>query len=236
MKPEGQSSAEADNSQASSPNFQAMKIFIEAVRALSSDASFRAASAVMDETTKLQKQVESKDEELAKLRTKINDLERTKEMVYNEMFEANQKEKNKQAEILTRVTGLQATVREKENALTEQEKMIDVLKIQIEKLETMHENEKADAERAHKDVNELQQKLKERDDLIENMKDAESTMKEKLTTAESKVEELEKTNASLKEQLETSSARLQELEGFAVQFHEEKEESLYAIEQILYSK
>jgi chromosome segregation ATPase len=206
---------------------QPLKGLVEAVKTLSSDANFDWASAIVEENTTLQKQVAFKDEELNKLIEKMKKEAAAKETTYNEMFEANQREKNKRTEALRRVSSLEATTREKENIITEQNKAVDDLKQQHQNLNALYKKEQENVARANSGIDELQKSLKSKDSLIEDMKTAGSKIKRTLTASDAKVKELERKNTSLEEKLKNDSARLQELEGYTSKRCEASEKTLY---------
>lgn len=206
---------------------QAFKDVFGHLKTFSSDASFEKVFAVFDEITHLQRQLESRDEELARLKEEIKDKDKKKEIAINEMFGANQKEKSKHDEILGRVRSLETSVQEKEAALVEQNRTADSLTNQLESLKSSYAEEKAKVTQAHDDIDTLQQNLKDKDATIDKMKAAGSELKQILSTTKKKVKDLEETKTSLEESLHTNVARLSELEGFAVGYEEGEEDSLY---------
>jgi chromosome segregation ATPase len=107
--------------------------------------------------------------------------------VIDEMFEANEKEKAKQKEIMMRVDSLEKAVMARDKEPVEQKTLTDNLIIQIEKLRSDFAKKISDLTAAQKDINSLQRNLKDKDTIIKKLKSAGSELKRALSTAKEKV-------------------------------------------------
>jgi chromosome segregation ATPase len=207
-------------------NFQIMKVFIEAVKTLSLDSSYQQASAILDENASLSQQISTKNEELAALNETIKNVEMARDTTYGEMFEANQKEKNKCAEASKEIGSLKATIQEKEKVAADQKQMYDDISQQLENLRASYKKEHDKILQANQDIDGLQQNLKSKDSRIEDLRVAGSKIKQAYARLETQVKELEGKNASLEKTLRNDSARRHELEGYAAPYCEEEGNAL----------
>lgn len=197
-----------------------VRSFINGVNALSLETSFKNVSALIDENGTLRKQIDAKDEEIKKLGA-------VKELAYNEMFEANHKERSKQTELLKQVNMLKVTIREKEDVIATQITTINDRNQQLQILKDLYEKEQKTVALASKDIDELQENIKRKDAYIDELKTGGSKIKKKCITLETTVKSLEESKASLEERLHEDSAKLQELQGYAATYCEDKQNVLY---------
>jgi len=208
-----------DVNSASVQPLDVMTSLIDAVNALSLDTSFKNASALVNEMRSLHEQVRSKDEEIDKLNT-------SKETAYNEMFEANQKERNKHTEVLNQVDTLKATIQGKEDTIATQVSTINNLKQQLQDLTDLYKKEQGTVSRANKDIDGLQENIKRKEADIEALKTTNSKTKKGYKTLEAKAKSLEESKISLEEKLLRDSTALQELQGYVATYCEDKEEDM----------
>lgn len=218
-----------DVNSASVQPLDVMTSLINAVNALSLDTSFKNASALIDEMRSLHEQVRSKDEEIDKLNT-------AKETAYNEMFEANQKERNKHAEVLNQVDILKATIQGKEDTITTQVSTINNLKQQLQDLTDLYKKEQRTVAQANKDIDGLLENIKHKDAYIESLKTAGSKSKKGFKTLEVKAKLLEESKIFLEEKLLRDSAALQELQGYVATYCNDKEEDMYVTSRATHLK
>lgn len=66
----------------------------------------------------------------------MNEIETKKEIAINEMFDANEKERTKQKDIMEQIGTLQATIKEKDTDLSVKKKTVDDFKADIKKLQS----------------------------------------------------------------------------------------------------
>jgi citrate lyase beta subunit len=88
---------------------------------------------ILDNNTNLQNEVQSRDDELTKIREEMVERVAKKQAAIDEMFEANEKEKAKRKEIMVRVDSLERTIMARDKELVEQKTLTDDLIVQ-----TMH--------------------------------------------------------------------------------------------------
>lgn len=228
MSPNGQSvNTDVNTIDLQTNGFQTLKSLITVVEALTQDTSFKYASAVLEEDTRLRKHIASQNEELTKLTNKIKELEAIKETTYREMFDVNEKEKKRHAEAVKSIDSLKAIIQEKEQIIAEQRNEIEELQQRLQNLEVSYKDEKEKVACANHDIDELQKTLKSKDVYIEELKTAGSKMKRGFTNLEKKYNDLQNENLHIEKTMQKDSARLHELEGYAASFCEDEEAALY---------
>lgn len=206
---------------------QVLKGFCSQLKSLASTAGFNAIETVHNENTKLHSQLKSKNHELEGLRAEMNEKEKKKEMVINEMFEANEREKGRHNETKDQVLSLRKVIQDKEKTISERENRINELEKLVKKFQSEKANERGKLADAEKKLNTLQQTVQDKESNIDKMKSVEADLREKLSASKKRVKEFEDQTCSLKESLATTQARLIKLEGFAAGHSETNEDKLY---------
>jgi chromosome segregation ATPase len=181
---------------------------------------------VLDNIANLQSEVQSRANELTRIREEMVERLAKKQAAIDEMFEANEKGKTKVKEIRGRVDSLERIIQAKEKELVEQKTLTEKLTLQIQKLRSDHAQTTSDLTQAQRDIDSLQGNLKEKDAIIEKMKSAGSELKRALSTAKEKVKGLEDEKSSLKKSDKAKELRLNMLEGFAAALHDGDEDKL----------
>lgn len=208
-------------------NSQLLHHFLAQLRELSSGPGFQNAMEILDNISKLQNEVQNKDDELTRTREEMLERVTKKQTAIDEMFEANEKEKAKQKEIMMRIDSLEKTIITRDKEFAEQKSLTDNLTVQIEKLRSDYAKKTSDLTEARKDIDNLRQNVRDRDTIIEKMKSAGSELKRVLSTAKEKVKELEDEKAALQKSHKAKELRLNRLEGFAAALHNEEEDKMY---------
>jgi chromosome segregation ATPase len=216
------------------PNSQMLKSLVEVVKLLSADTNFKHVSAVLDDNAELKRQTYAKDEEIINLTEKIKNMERAKEIAYNEMFEANNREREKLAGVMKDIASLNTSIQEKNNVIAEHRQIVENLNQRLQNLDVDYEGEQQKVRQANQDIDGLQKNLKSKDVVIEELKSAGSKIKRAFTTSETRLKELEKKMASFQEKMQTDSARLLELEGYAAECFNDDETILYVTKQLIW--
>ncbi|KAF4182975.1 hypothetical protein CNMCM7927_009352 [Aspergillus lentulus] len=181
---------------------------------------------ILDNISKLQNEVQNKDDELTRTREEMLERVTKKQTAIDEMFEANEKEKAKQKEIMMRIDSLEKTIITRDKEFAEQKSLTDNLTVQIEKLRSDYAKKTSDLTEARKDIDSLRQNVRDRGTIIEKMKSAGSELKRVLSTAKEKVKELEDEKAALQKSHKAKELRLNRLEGFAAALHNEEEDKM----------
>ncbi|KAJ5630967.1 uncharacterized protein N7484_011067 [Penicillium longicatenatum] len=200
-------------------NSNSLQSFLKQLSKLASSAESQAASAMLEESENLKK-------ELKKAHDEIRDLKERKRVAIEEMFAANEDGKAKQKEALDHIESLRASVKQKDQSLTEYSNQVQALHQQINSLKSSYSLELSKVSQSAKKINELEQSSKEKDKTIDKMKTAGSNLKTMLSSAQQKIQELEAEKTALKKELQASQGRLRNLESFTVQQLELDERSI----------
>ncbi|KAF3481434.1 uncharacterized protein GIQ15_04193 [Arthroderma uncinatum] len=208
------------------PDIRAMKEFMAQLKGLISTPGFSAISTVYDNNTELQSQLQAKDEDIKKLREEMEKKEKNKEIAINEMFAANEQEKNKYNKITKEVKTLQDAVGEKEEKLAEQEKSMHELTSNHTKLKSDYASQTEDLTRSQKATGDLEERLKAKESLIDRMKSAGSEQRQILESHKKKFKELKDQISSLESSLQANQSQLKKLESFAAGYQEMDEASI----------
>ncbi|EFR04885.1 hypothetical protein MGYG_07886 [Nannizzia gypsea CBS 118893] len=225
-KPAASVAAHVTQLQNQTPDVQAMKDVLARLKELLSAPGFNALSAVYNENTKLQNQLQARDEDIKKLREEMEKKEKHKEIAMDEMFAANEKEKNKHNKTIEQVKELQTAAGESEKHLAEQQAVINELKDKHAKLESDYASQAEHLTRADKDIGDLKKTLKEREAYIDKLKAAGSEQKQILLSQKKNIKELGDQISSLEGSLQANQSQLSKLEGFAVGYQEIDEASI----------
>ncbi|OQE28797.1 hypothetical protein PENSTE_c003G03719 [Penicillium steckii] len=191
--------------------------FIKYMGILASSPESQFAATVLGEITQQREQIQSQDEEL-----------KEKQITINGMCKVNQDEKAKQKASATQIESLRATVTEKESKIGEYSRILGLQRQEIAELKSARSQEAAKVSQSAKDISTLQENLKERDRMIDQMKTAGSKLKSRLSSEQSKNEELETVNAAMRTELQAVKAHITKLEDFAVQSSNVDEEFVTA--------
>lgn len=220
-------SSTANATEMHADNFQALKSLIIAVDSLAQDSSYKYASALLEDNTRLRTQINLQNEESARLWDKIKEIEAVKETAYKEMFDVNVKEKQRHVKATEAVNSLKAAIHEKEEALSAQREKIEALNQQLQNLESSYKEEKETVVRANQDIDDLQKTVKTKDVHIEELKTAGSKIKRGFGDLQKKHKDLETAKSQTDEKMNNCLTRLNELEGYAATFCQDKEAVLY---------
>lgn len=207
-------------------NSDSIQSFLKQVSVLASSPESRAATDVLEEIGHQREQVHARDEELKKAQNEILDLKERKRVAIEEMFAANESEKGKQKEALGRVESLCVSVKQKDKCLAEYSKQVQELRQQVDSLKSSYSLELGKVSQSAKYISTIQQNLKEKDKIIEEMKTAGSSLKTMLSSMQQKMEGLEAEKVTLNKELQTSQGQLRNLESFTVQQLELDENSM----------
>jgi chromosome segregation ATPase len=208
-------------------NFHALKSLIIAVDTLTQDSSYIYASALLEDNTRLRKQINLQNEESARLSDKVKEVEAVKETAYKEMFDVNVKEQQRHVEAMEAVSSLKSAIHEKEEALAAQREEIEALNRQLQNSETSYKKEKETVVRANQDIDDLQAIVKTKDVHIEELKTAGSKIKRGFGELQKKHKDLEAAKSQTDEKMNNCLTRLNELEGYAATFCQDEEAVLY---------
>ncbi|KAJ5659849.1 hypothetical protein N7507_006300 [Penicillium longicatenatum] len=200
-------------------NSNSLQSFLKQLSKLASSAESQAASAMLEES-------ENQNKELKKARDEIRDLKERKRVAVEEMFAVNEDVKAERKEALDHIESLRASVKQKDQSLTEYSDQVQALRQQINSLKSSHSLELSKVSQSAKKINELEQSSKEKDKTIDKMKTAGSNLKTMLSSAQQKEKELEAEKTALKKELQASQGRLRTLESFTVQQLELDERSI----------
>lgn len=198
-------------------NSASLKGFIKYVGILASTSESQFASAVLGEITQQREQIHYQNEELKKLQNEILDINEAKRITIENMYAANENEKEKQRDSATHLESLRATVNEKENKVAEYSNSLVAAQQKMAKLESTCSQETAKVSQSAKDISTLQANLKEKDKMIDQLKSTGSKLKLILSSEQKKTEDLEAANASMTTELQAVRAHIQKLEGFPAQ-------------------
>lgn len=219
----GVSHDEKTSSSVSSPDeFQILKSFIDTVKTLSLDTTYESASKVLDEKSRLRDEIRGKDEELLQMKEKLEKVQTT----VDGMFEMNRTQKSKHESDLERISVLESTIKENETKMTHQVTHIDLLSKRVKELQASNDVEKASVEKATREIGELKEEVKKKDNVIETHKAGGQKAKQAYKAMESKAKELEKEKEIQDQNLQQTSAKLHELENYALPCGEEDEDGL----------
>jgi len=133
------------------------------------------------------------------------------------MFKVNQDEKVKQKNSATQIESLRATVNEKESKIGEYSRILGLQRQETAELNSARSQEAAKVSQSAKDISTLQENLKERDKMIDQMKTTGSKLKSRLSSEQSKNEELEASNAAMRTELQAVRAHITKMEDFTIQ-------------------
>ncbi|KKA21590.1 hypothetical protein T310_4377 [Rasamsonia emersonii CBS 393.64] len=186
-QPASSPTAAAQPGTSQTADFEAIKNFIETIKTLSSDASFKGASAVVEQTTKLQKQVESKDEEIvASLESSVQEKE-------NALTE----QKKTIDDLKSQLQNLEKSYEEEKAKVTQSHKDIDELQKKLkERNEFIEKMKKAGSA--------IKQKLTAAETKVTELETANSSLQEQLQAKSEKLHELEGFAAEYNEEEEDS--------------------------------
>ncbi|KAJ6007485.1 hypothetical protein N7540_011461 [Penicillium herquei] len=198
-------------------NSGSLEGFIKYLGILASSPECEFASAVLGEIAQQRQEICSKNEELKELQQEISQIKKTKETTIDDMFAANEKERARQKASATQIESLRATVHEREIKTAELSRSVESLHEEIEYLKSTCSQEVAKVSQSAKDITTLQNNLKEKDKIIDQMKTAGSKLKSALSSKEKKNGELEAANASMSTELQAIRARIQRMDDFLVQ-------------------
>ncbi|OJJ36064.1 hypothetical protein ASPWEDRAFT_69291 [Aspergillus wentii DTO 134E9] len=200
--------------------------FFNQLRAISSEAGLRSITTVHGENAKLYDQLKGKDEEISKLKKEMRTQDERKWTAMEEMFSANEREKDLHKATQKQLQALEKTQADKDKVIYERNGKIKALEKELQQLQSDYAKESSDLKKANTEINTLHQTIKERDTTVEKMKTAGSDLKEKLSAAKKRAKELEEGTASAQQALEKVQARLTRVEGFAGELIEHDEETL----------
>ncbi|KAJ5549653.1 hypothetical protein N7513_006887 [Penicillium frequentans] len=199
-------------------NTGSLEGFIKYLGILASSPESEFASAVLGEIAQQRQEIQSQNEELKKLHQELSHLKKTKESTIDDMFAANEKERARQRASATETESLRATVHEREIKVAELSSNVESLHEEIEDLKSTCSQEVVKLSQSAKDITALQNHLKEKDKMIDQMKTAGSKLKSVLSLKEKKTEELEAANTSMSTELQSIRAHIQKMDDFLVQF------------------
>jgi len=211
---------------AAEASLESIRALFATLKTLTSDANFLETSNVVDENERLKETIKTKDDEVAKLKSTIENMEERRRIAIEEICETNQTGLKKQAALSDRIQSLEAEVQHRDNTITEKDKAVEASTKELKECQQLLTQEQAKVEKSNSDITELEKKIKDKDNFIDQMKDAGRVLKRRASVLEDKLSESKKTNVSLEEQLNNKSARLQELEGFAAPYKVEDEASM----------
>lgn len=134
-----------------------------------------------------------------------------------EMHLGNEDEKARQKDFATQIESLRATVHEREIKIAELSRNVESLRKEVGDLKSACSQEVAKLSQSVKDITTLQNNLKDKDKVIDQMKTAGSKLKSVLSSEQKKNGELEAANASMSTELRAIRARIEKMDDFTVQ-------------------
>ncbi|KAL4985740.1 hypothetical protein BDW68DRAFT_198592 [Aspergillus falconensis] len=153
-------------------------------------------------------------------------VRKAKETAINEMFEVNEAQKSKQKETAQEIDSLKKLVQEGKDNIAEMLRKIRDSEDRYKKLHAAHARVQSDLKTAQGDIDGLQNKVKEKDVLIDRIKTSHSENQKHLKAAEDKAKEVAKERLVLNKSLQATKARLDKIEGYAIQHSNCDEDSL----------
>lgn len=199
------------------PSTRALADLLELLSSISSSSNYQAAEEVFNEAASLRSQLQSKEKEVEQVRNEMSKQVTAKQTAINEMFEANRFQNLKQKEATSEIESLNNLVQEGKNAISQKGREISDSEGRYKKLHLAHTQLQSDSETAQHYINGLQQKVKEKDVLIGNIKASHSENHKRLKEVEGRAKEVKEAKSALNSSLQATRARLDEIEGYATQ-------------------
>jgi chromosome segregation ATPase len=171
---------------------------------------------VLGEIAQKRQEITSQDKGLKKLQQEISHIKKTKETTIENMFTANEKERARQKASATQIESLSATVHEREIKIAELSRNVGSLHKEIEDFESTCSQEVEKLSQSATDFTTLQNNLKDKDKMIDQMKTTGSKLKSVLSSEQTRNGELEAANASMSTELQAVRAHIQRMDDFIV--------------------
>ncbi|KAH8704975.1 hypothetical protein BGW36DRAFT_421555 [Talaromyces proteolyticus] len=205
---------------------QKLRTLVTVVEGLTHDTSFKYASAVVEQDTRLRELVDSQKAEIAKLTDKVKELESVRETTYRELLDVNERERQRYTEAAKEIDLLKLTIATNEETISEQRKEFEALNREYQKLKDSYDKEKKTVTRANENITELQDTLKKKDSSIDKLKAGGSKMKQAHGILQEKYKKLESEKLQMEEEMKVNSGKLDEIGGYAASLNQDKEEAL----------
>ena len=196
---------------------QALAELLGLFDSIRSDPNFQVAEEIFNETTHLQRQLESREKELEHVKTEVSTKLRDKQTAIDQMFDANQCERSKLKEAALEIESLKKLIQEGKDAIAQKENAIRHSEDQYKKLQSSNTQVKSDLEISQRDIDSLQQRLKEKDALLDRIKSSHSDNQKRLKDAEGRAKEAQREKSALNTSLQATKAQLDRIEGYTTE-------------------
>lgn len=208
---------------------QVLRSLVTAVEALTHDTSFKFASEVVEEDSRLRKQIGLQQAEVTRLTEREKQLEAVKEIAYREMSNMNEKEKLKNAEARKEIGMLEAKIQENEQTIAELKKKTAGLEMEVKNAKHIYDEEKKRLLLAKEDITKLQKFIKDQGKLVDELRAGGSKVQRAYENLQMKYRDLETDKSLIEEEIKQKSSRLDELEGYTVEFNNGTDMVLYVM-------
>ncbi|KAL4898838.1 hypothetical protein BDW74DRAFT_189902 [Aspergillus multicolor] len=205
---------------------QALADFFNLMNSITSSPIYQTAERISNETAGLRNQVQAKKNELEHVRNEMSAEVTAKQTAMSEMFKENAIEKTKQEKAESEIESLTSQIRALEKVIAHKEREMNDTQRQLRELQSDKAKLQSDFTIAHRDIDGLQRKMKEKDAMIEKVKVSYSANQKSLKAAEERAKDVEKEKVALNKSLQAAEARVHKLEGYAVRHSDYAEETM----------
>lgn len=182
-----------------------------------SDPNFHVADEILNETSDLQNQLKAKEKELEQVKNEVSTQLGEKQIAIAQMFEANEGEKSKQKEAISEIESLKKLIQEGKDTIALKESAISQSEDRYNKLQSSKSQLDSALKISKGDIDSLQQRLKEKDVLLDKIKSSHSDNQTRLKDAEGRAKEAQREKSALTTSLQATKAQLDRIEGYTTE-------------------
>lgn len=205
---------------------QALKNLITAMEVLTHDTSFKFASMILEENTRLNKHIESQQAEIKILAERQKEQEAIKATTYREILDVNEKEKSNNAKAHKEIEMLKSKIQENEQVIAGLKNTAEKLRKEAQDANSKYSEEKKNVVQANTDISGLQKIIKEKEASFDEYKAVGAKLKQSYDALKIKFREMETSKSAVEEDMKQKTLRLAEIESYAVQLNDDTESVL----------
>lgn len=206
---------------------QAVEALVISVRNLASTDSYKTIASVFEEIPQSAAQIKSQDAELNRLRVNIKTLEITHASRIEGNLEIYCKQRNKfeeeKAQFSKDISTLTTKVQQRDVAATENQRIQDTIRAQLELAKKSLDEEKKKVVAANAAMAKLQESLRGKDTGIDKLKESLHNERVQLVKVKSQLQDQLKEKSALQQERQSYMTKLSEIERFTTKLHEENE-------------